>query len=1275
MRCIRLVFLGVCVATVVATADNLVLNSGFEDPDEEGFAANWIRHSGYTGESQVVRDATAAHRGSNCLRLKSPGKRPVGVYQARRLLVGDSRDLAVSLRARGEGKIHAMAYCYGLRGGRVALGAVMRDFEVHSDAWRSYDGVIAAPATRATAAGEVRAVEEICLGLHVTGGPVWVDEVVVSWANGNQPATRAAQAWSDDAAPDDASFVRIPRCRKAPAIDGTMAPEEWAHAAGVTGFLGLDGSPSVEQPVVHLCYDETKLYVAFWSLHDGQIVQEEKPGRDLKIGYGKNRNTDAIEIWLVPGGETWFQFYGLPAGGFMDLNKDQSFQWNGAWDYASTVKDVSETLGGVVTANRCEWVAEVSVPFEALGVPTPKPGDVWRLNFCRDLSCPADRGRTSAEYTTWSDLRGGAGSFKSPDRFGYARFGEATPAVRITGFGDLENGLMRVRGSVRGAPGDAVGVGATVTLRGEGGEGKTVLEKRSAFSFAAAASDRISVQEPIKVAAATDMQLTVTGWDEKNERLLARMSLPFTCRASFRVSPVLVYRKGFVDVQIDAARVPDLPETFRVEVGIPEAGMSKAVELSLAEPAATVRLDISELKPGDYTVRGTLVDPAGKHPAASSEPLPIPERPEWLDNTIGVSDEVPPPWTPVEVRDRSVSVTQREYRLADSGWPEQIRSLDREILTGPVSLEAVVDGKPVSWVFEPLRQTARGQGEVEWTVSGKGGPLRLEGRLRVEFDGFALHRFAITPDRPVALTSLAIEVPLRRDTALYALTRRVKPPEKYCWVSLYENTFKSARKVDMGEKDLWIYSPRWEWSDVFFNEVLVSDDRRGFSLMCETDRNVHGSKYAEFVPQGDTMLLRVHLVGEPLRIEKPLDYAYAYQALPLKPEPDSKTWHAVSHYDFSKPEYLRRAYVACLYVLLSHYSYPSLGNPQAFAFHRKNLDAFGVKFVPDFYLSAAGAESPEFRLFGPEWETIPRGGWTARNGTARYTSHRSSYPQFVMHTVRKLVEAIGFDGVYLDISGPMASTNPYHDSGYEDANGERCAEVSTFATRELYKRLYTYLHTGGRDGVIYSHQIWQAAHAGFIDVGTLGEEWCVERERQYKRLSPDMFRAKVMLTQYGTPCLFYSFHEYDWRGGRYGTPVPLEEILMMCLVHRVLPLPGDVEALDRMPPVWDLMDAWLTTSEFIPYWRSDAPAKTGSETVLASTYLKAADKRALVVASNWAYEPAEARVRLDWQRLGIAEAKAGIRDALTGEAVEHSGGEAALPLEARRCKLLLAGER
>ncbi len=90
------------------------------------------------------------------------------------------------------------------------------------------------------------------------------------------------------------------------------------------------------------------------------------------------------------------------------------------------------------------WTVELAVPFKDLGAAPPKPGDVWRVNFCRQ-ELP------SRELTAFSFTGGG---FGVPSRFGVLKFGIAPQtAGQVKGKHELRGTVLEPDGSpVVGAP-------------------------------------------------------------------------------------------------------------------------------------------------------------------------------------------------------------------------------------------------------------------------------------------------------------------------------------------------------------------------------------------------------------------------------------------------------------------------------------------------------------------------------------------------------------------------------------------------------------------------------------------------------------------------------------------------------------------------------------------------------------------------------------------------------------------------------------------------------
>jgi len=1051
---------------------------------------------------------------------------------------------------------------------------------------------------------------------------------------------------------DSLPVITITKTNVPPVIDGKMEPGEWQQAAGVSGFLDLSGNLVPHQTFVYVTYDDKKLYFAFRYSFSSRV----KLKSTVKERDGSVARDDAIEVWLNPGKGVYYQFLGNSIGTIQDLRYSQGaadVTWNGNWEFKSKVEDSGETAGGILTFARKIWTAEISIPFKDLGVPTPHDGDTWRVNFNRDIVSRAEK--EEPHWTTWSNIKG---KFNNPTRFGYLIFRNSSPVVQVKSLGDLSAGDIRLNGQVSNFTSTPANL-TTHLLVVSQKEGKEVINRTYPLSIASGKTISLEIKDELQVSRPWPVKAIFSLKDSTRGNLLYKTTLPFTVSPSFRVFLVPFYTKGYIEVEVNTKRLGGL-SAFKGYLDIEGAKDKQVInhiflkELTPSKRSVTVRIDVSKFPPGDYAARAYLLDSRNKVIAATTITFPVPKKPKWLGNKIGLSATPPPPWTPVKVKRNAVFITQREYKIGNNGLPQQIITLGKEILTAPARLRAVVNGKEISWRFNPLTKTGQNPNQVSWEIRGSAGPLTLNGKLRTEFDGFSLYNFRIASPEPVTLDSLILEFPLKREFTLYARARRRLPPAKFRYASLYENTFKSAKKVDMGNMGRWVYNPSWKWPDMFFNEIWVGNDRSGFSIMCETDENIIGKKYAEFIPAGKEMKLRINLVSKPILLKNPLTYEYAYQATPVKPEPaNPRYWHA-SYFTKWPADYLDRLYVGVQLWALAYTSYPKLSNPGLTASITKKFHQHGAKVVAGFRTNHAAYETPEFKLYGPEWEVIPRRKLPDFPGPMVAVSPRSpSFRDFVLYTVKKLVEDFNMDGIYND-SGTNAEENPVHGAGYIK-DGKRYPTLDLWATRELYKRIYTYLHTGGRDGVVFSHTTKQTALAGFYDVITEGEEWCVEKKLQYRRLSPDMFRAMEMQNQYGTPFTWYVFHQYSWRADKSIGPVPLHEVLMMGLVHHILPTISDKVGAREIIPIWDLFDKWWTTSEFIPYWDPNDPVNTGSEEVLASTYMKQAQKRALVVVSNWKYEDAKAEVGLDFSRFGFGM-RLKVTDALSGKRILLDGG-------------------
>lgn len=1186
-----------------AHARNLVDNSGFEEQSEKSqFPMSWRKSSAYKGDISLVNDALEAYRGSCAVKVRSTGGDAAITYSGD-LRVSRDREITTSVWVKGEGSFSIYFYLYGKRD---FLGSVKTELaDVKSEQWEKREFSIVIPIEYGPSKMNVMAFRP---AFHVRKGTVYFDDVAVQIVGRKEKEPARQANGSLSAVEQNFPYFCMPKTTRPPVIDGRLDVEEWKNAAAVTGFLSQGICKlTPHQSMIYAMYDDENLYFALRSVVTGPFKKGEAGRDNIKI------NGEAFEIWVNPKGKQWFQFLGVPAGGFIDVSSDGDINWNGDIKYASRFEDSGETASGILTFDKTFWTAEVLIPLKELGIASPPPkGTIWRMNFCRDLAEVNGKNRTVEQWTSWSPI---PKQFTDTGSFGYVEFGGDCPTVQLSGLGDPLNGLVKVVGNVNSNREEEVKLSFTVKVLATG---KILAEK---FLLLPVKSKKeFSLEELLKISRTTDLVLEVTAFDKEGTRRYTHSRIPFTCTSAFDVKVIPVYARKIVDIEIGTGRIPGIHEGDKVSVTIEGTGLSGEKSISSLGEMLGFRFGIEKLKPGNYIVKSHVANQVGETIVSSSVPLVIPEKPVWLGNAIGVSDKVPAPWIPIRANGREVFVTERTYLLGDNGFPEQIVSCGDTVFKGKPSVNVIVGGKAVDILFEPIRNVSSGDAQVVWEIRGRSDQLQIEGTLRIEYDGFSLYKFAIRPLAPMELDSIHVDFPVRKDVAMYARAFTYLPAYKNCSATLYKG-FSSARKVDIGGK--WLYNPGWIWAEEFFNSIWLGNDKIGFSLLTESDENIRGRKHIEFINGDDVTVMRLNLVSSRMTLKKPMTYEYAWQATPCVPEPkEPKKWHA-SYYGSWPDDYLKRLYVGAQYGTCS-LSYPKLKTPVKSLL--ANAHRFGARVVPDFYLSSAQFNTPEYKLFGSEWEVTPRQSW----GNMATASANSSYSDFLLHTAKCYVEEFGFDGVYLDVSQPVASDNPYHDAGYTDEKGKRHPTAGIWKLRELYKRLYTYLHTDGRNGVVFAHTAPLPGIVGFVDVVTAGEEWGAERERLYTRLSPDMFRAKEMHVQYGVPHTFYAFHQYSWRVSK---PVPLEEVLMMTLPHRVLPTIGDRPGGKKIGAFWDLVDPWFVSSEFIPYWSPQSPVKTNSESILASIYRKDKEKQALLVVSNWGYEPAEARLLLDVSEL------------------------------------------
>lgn len=192
--------------------------------------------------------------------------------------------------------------------------------------------------------------------------------------------------------------VDVPRMTIAPTIDGLPDESLWASAGVVRIAHNEMGEPAPVTSEVRVTYDDTNLYIAYLAAEPQMDkLKATVTKRDGAVFYD-----DSVELFIDPWNRRreYYQLSANTLGTQFDAklnNAGINLEWKSA-----AAKDGKG------------WTAEIAIPYAALGVAAPRPGDKWAVNFARNRWVTG-----SVEYLAWSVTYG---SFHSPERFGSITF-------------------------------------------------------------------------------------------------------------------------------------------------------------------------------------------------------------------------------------------------------------------------------------------------------------------------------------------------------------------------------------------------------------------------------------------------------------------------------------------------------------------------------------------------------------------------------------------------------------------------------------------------------------------------------------------------------------------------------------------------------------------------------------------------------------------------------------------------------------------------------------
>ena len=603
-------------------------------------------------------------------------------------------------------------------------------------------------------------------------------------------------------------------------------------------------------------------------------------------------------------------------------------------------------------------------------------------------------------------------------------------------------------------------------------------------------------------------------------------------------------------------------------------------------------------------------------------------RLRWLNSQIGFDDEVIAPYTPLVMKDKTISCLGREIKLSDLGLPEHITSYFKETMTGigtngrsvlAAPMELAADGG--AWENLNFEITKHKQGAIAWKALNQNSRFLMDLEGEMESDGNIAYKVTLVAREDASVEDVALRTHLASGVGRYMM--------------------------GLGEKGGYCPNDlRWKW-DVEKNQdaVWVGDVNAGIQI------RLYDNKYerplnTNFYHQKPLHMpvswcnagnggIDIHNAADGTRINaysgkrsvKKGDRLYYYFNLaltPFRPIDTDKQWRERYHhnYEFLDGIQKRGANVINIHhanAINPFINYPFLRTKEMKAYidgaHARDMKVKIYNTVRE--LSNSCVEMFALRSLGNEiFSEGPGGGfsWLQEHLDQNYigawfvpglkdaaivNSGISRWHNYYLEGLDWLMKNVGIDGLYID------------DLAFDRMTMKRIRKVMNRTNPGAMIDLHSANQYNPKDGFANSANLY-LEHSPYLDRLWFGEYFNYD-------FPPEFWLVEVSGIPYGLMGEMLEGGGNPWRGMLYG-------------------MTGRSPRVDN-GPLWKLWDSFgMQNSEMIGYWVKDNPVKTGSEKTLATVYSHMGDK-ALISLATWEDTDAKVKLSIDWAKLGLDPSK------------------------------------
>jgi len=1092
------------------------------------------------------------------------------------------------------------------------------------------------------------------------------------------------------------------RLVKPPSVDGRIDPGEWDEALTASGMITCFGHKMLEaQTTVSFAFDEKRFY---FLANCTRGNREWKLWKTARANDAYSFGDPSIEIWVTPPTivpETYqniintypavMDVRNIPSRGYSAMG------WSGRWK-----------LG--VTESPDRYVIEASIPIEDFGVETVKDGDVWRFLLCR--TSPGSRPRAQA---SWSVTQGFGEIVQHPKvhlmddsavlqvhstiSIFTGRFDFPAAVVAPRKKAERIDVKMRIQKSVTPGEDDEV-ISRSFPLKA--GErkafhltGDVTARKEGVFTITAATAGGTEIfrqtlpfnvngfvhrppARPERAREPRELDVKAMYGPENNVLLVKAdiIDLPAREKAASAVMKVIdakskrvlqqqempAFRHGYCDghVFLDKIRPPVYDERQIEYVKAFNANLPAENRRRAKEGKGPLKpRPVPTAEPKPILVEVSVLDAEGNVlKSASQEVGVLAYRLQWMDNDVGVTDRVIPPWTPVTYDDGLVGVWNRRMKLNGLGLLEQIDNggttqVDRMRIVATVG-NWFVEIKPSRPRL--VRQVANA---VTLAGSGEGARLKLSAKTRVELDGFVLTELTIAPAGLPAGATAVKAPPAKVDKLTLEIVLPESEATHFCttaggWAAVHDETPKywSSRQSASG---LLIGD--------FVPYVWLTNSDRAFAWFADSDKgwitdDDRSLPTQEIIRQDGTVTLRVHFIEVPTELKAPTSLTYGYQTFPSRPLPAG--WRSVVCSGGS-PANLPRARNTYFWhdgdwaVLWPYYCSPypwsmeksrrTYSNHSRNSTHRPMVGSIAHSIAR--YRDYAGNEFPGYVV---DWGANPG---DRSNGNC--TQGKGPIDFRVWH-YRKWVREAGFRGLYIDENYLSLDTNFLTGGAYIRPDGRLQRGYSYLGLREYYKRMKVMFHRN----LVPAPNLWMHVSSGAAYYAWLGDIFFEGENVEPTNLQYDYIEVlpAARMRAIGSARCAGGVMTMMCQSQRHATvfePKHTHQFVGWVMAHDILP-----EQVRFYEVIAQEGRLYADDVKFIGYWKAGCPARTATPGCIVSVHKT--PSRSLLWIVNTARKDQIVDVAIDFAKLGLEKSRTVAVNAETGDVLRLAGRGLRVPV-------------